>query len=287
MIGTLLAVIVIGFVLYQIYYYRKKSRTITQLSFLPSWRKILVDRVQFYNRLDNSQRAQFESDLLRFLNETTITGVKCKVEDTDKVLIGASAVIPLFGFDSWGYPNLDEVLLYADRFSSDHEIGAKNNTLGMVGTGYMNGSMILSKPDLRAGFLGDKDARNVGIHEFSHLVDKFDGAVDGIPDYLLNHPYSIQWIELIRKKMMEIQKGNSDINAYALTGPEEFFAVSSEYFFEDASRMAKKHPELHEAMSRMFKQNLRTKRKVSNQKPGRNDKCPCGSGIKYKRCCGK
>ncbi|HPX51628.1 MAG TPA: SEC-C metal-binding domain-containing protein [Deltaproteobacteria bacterium] len=23
------------------------------------------------------------------------------------------------------------------------------------------------------------------------------------------------------------------------------------------------------------------------EKPGRNDPCPCGSGIKYKKCCGK
>ncbi len=253
MIGALLAVIVIGFVLYQLYYYRKKSRLKKGLTFLPIWRDILVERVQFYNKLDTAQRARFESDLLRFLNETTITGVKCKVDDVDKVLVGASAVIPLFGFDNWGYPNLDEVLLYGNRFSSDHDIGSNHNTLGMVGTGYMNGTMILSKPDLKSGFLGKKDARNVGIHEFTHLVDKFDGAVDGIPEHLLEHPYSIQWIELIRKKMIEIQEDNSDINPYALTGPEEFLAVASEYFFEDAPRMAKKHPELHQAMSNMFK----------------------------------
>jgi len=31
-----------------------------------------------------------------------------------------------------------------------------------------------------------------------------------------------------------------------------------------------------------------TKRPVrSNKKPGRNDPCPCGSGLKYKKCCGK
>ena len=25
---------------------------------------------------------------------------------------------------------------------------------------------------------------------------------------------------------------------------------------------------------------------VTDKKPGRNDPCPCGSGIKYKKCCG-
>jgi len=26
---------------------------------------------------------------------------------------------------------------------------------------------------------------------------------------------------------------------------------------------------------------------VNNDKVGRNDECPCGSGKKYKKCCGK
>jgi SWIM/SEC-C metal-binding protein len=29
------------------------------------------------------------------------------------------------------------------------------------------------------------------------------------------------------------------------------------------------------------------KPQISEKKVGRNDPCPCGSGIKYKKCCGK
>ncbi len=29
------------------------------------------------------------------------------------------------------------------------------------------------------------------------------------------------------------------------------------------------------------------KPQISEKKAGRNDPCPCGSGIKYKKCCGK
>ena len=29
----------------------------------------------------------------------------------------------------------------------------------------------------------------------------------------------------------------------------------------------------------------RERRRTKNQKPGRNDPCPCGSGKKYKKCC--
>ncbi|WP_218033986.1 PBPRA1643 family SWIM/SEC-C metal-binding motif protein [Paenibacillus koleovorans] len=30
-----------------------------------------------------------------------------------------------------------------------------------------------------------------------------------------------------------------------------------------------------------------TKTILVGQSPGRNDPCPCGSGLKYKKCCGK
>ncbi|MEQ1862875.1 MAG: SEC-C metal-binding domain-containing protein, partial [Chthoniobacteraceae bacterium] len=29
------------------------------------------------------------------------------------------------------------------------------------------------------------------------------------------------------------------------------------------------------------------RREAASQPPGRNDLCPCGSGVKFKRCCGR
>jgi len=36
-----------------------------------------------------------------------------------------------------------------------------------------------------------------------------------------------------------------------------------------------------------FKTLKMEKFKKTGLKIGRNDKCPCGSGLKYKKCCGK
>jgi preprotein translocase subunit SecA len=33
--------------------------------------------------------------------------------------------------------------------------------------------------------------------------------------------------------------------------------------------------------------NVSKRRKVGGKKVGRNDPCPCGSGKKYKHCCGR
>ena len=36
-----------------------------------------------------------------------------------------------------------------------------------------------------------------------------------------------------------------------------------------------------------FLPDLNTKTIISDKKPGRNESCPCGSGEKYKKCCGE
>jgi Mlc titration factor MtfA (ptsG expression regulator) len=185
-------------------------------------------------------------------------------------------------------------LIYPDRFEQGFSFGSTNdhNTLGMVGTGAMNGMMILSKPDLLQGFRNAGDKRNVGLHEFAHLVDKSDGIVDGIPSASLNRLNIGPWIELVRLKMAEIEAGDSDINPYALTNEAEFFAVATEYFFERPGVMQQKHPRLFAALERVFNQNLsdrahQIRQQIGRGRPtfGRNSPCPCGSGIKFKKCC--
>jgi Mlc titration factor MtfA (ptsG expression regulator) len=162
----------------------------------------------------------------------------------------------------------------------------------MVGTGPMNRLMILSKPDLIAGFRNPGDKRNVGVHEFAHLVDLSDGAVDGAPMAGLAREAVGPWIELVRRKMQEIEAGASDIHPYALTNEAEFFAVAAEYFFERPGVMRQKHPALYAALERVFNQDLGSRlasirREIARPRrsTGRNAPCPCGSGQKFKKCC--
>jgi preprotein translocase subunit SecA len=48
-------------------------------------------------------------------------------------------------------------------------------------------------------------------------------------------------------------------------------------------------PQRHQVVQRVSESRENTGRKepVRNQKVGRNDPCPCGSGKKYKKCCGR
>jgi len=257
-------------------------------SFPPKWRIFLAQKVSFYNTLSVEEKQLFEYKVQEFLFNHRITGIKTEVNQTDRLLVAASAVIPIFQFPKWRYTNLYEVLLYPNTFSQDFQTeGNDRNILGMVGTGYMNNKMILSKKALHHGFENDSDKKNTAIHEFVHLIDKMDGTIDGIPQLLLERPYVIPWLELMKGKIDEIQTHQSDINPYGSTNPAEFFAVASEYFFEQPQLLAKKHPELYEVLEEIFNQDM-DERDLKKMKLdiGRNSPCPCGSSKKFKRCCG-
>jgi len=272
----------------------RRRRSIIEKPFPADWELVLQREVVFYRALSPSEKERFRRLVQVFIAEKRITGIKVDLDTTTLVLAAASAVIPIFGFPEWEWHQISEVLIYPDRFEEEFSFGSAREhvALGMVGTGAMNRMMILSKPDLLDGFRNPGDKRNVGLHEFAHLVDKSDGTIDGVPSIGLNRKTIGPWIELVRQKMKEIESGKSDINPYALTNEAEFFAVASEYFFERPGVMQQKHPKLYAALERLFNQTLSDRinairREIKRGRPtfGRNSPCPCGSGIKFKKCC--
>lgn len=258
-------------------------------AFPSKWRAILTQEVNFYNSLSPAEKKQFEYKVQEFLLNCRITGIETTVNLTDKLLVAASAVIPILQFPRWRYTNLFEVLLYPKSFNEDFETkGNDRRILGMVGSGFMNGKMILSKQALHHGFDNNSDKKNTAIHEFVHLIDKLDGTIDGVPQLLLEQPCVIPWLDLMSKKIEEIEEQESDINPYGGTSKVEFFAVVSEYFFERPKLLAKKHPELYDMLEEIFDHDME-KRQLNRKAHslGRNSPCPCGSGRKFKHCCGK
>ena len=222
------------------------------------WHPILLDKVLFYEKLSKPDQYVFQKRMMLFLSEVNIDGVSIEVEELDEILISASAVIPVFGFKTWHYNNLSGIILYPDTFNEDlqfSEQGKSRRILGMVGTGRYEKQMILSRKALRQAFSNDTDKHNTPVHEFVHLVDKMDGATDGIPEQLLGRDYIKPWLELMHSEMKAINNDQSDIRRYALTNEAEFFAVVSEYFFERPKLFKRKHPKLYNILQLCFQQN--------------------------------
>ncbi len=266
---------------------RRRGRVVAR-PFPDAWEAILQKEVDFYRSLEDDRKSRFRQMVQVFLDEVDVTGVRTDVDETTRVLVAASGVIPVFGFEDWEYAGLGEVLIYPNSFDEEYqsEGDGQRNILGLVGQGHLRGVMVLSKPSLLQGFRNRTGKSNVGIHEFAHLVDAADGSVDGIPAGIEREQID-PWIRWVGRELRGDQTA-SDINDYAYTNEAEYFAVLSEYFFERPDALQQQHPKLYKMMTSIYHQN--TRRLLSGlprrrRRVGRNSPCPCGSGEKYKRCC--
>ena len=302
----LVSLAVLAAILYAFYRYatadsRRRAAALAE-DFPTVWREVLAERVAFYLSLTEHEKVRFEKQVQVFLADTRITGVHTQVDDTIRLLVAASALIPVFGFPDWEYRNLGEVLIVPDAWTlpkdPTKEVKSLEGTLLGSVQGFQNQHyMRLSKTSLEQGFRDGMDRQNVGIHEFAHMLDEADGVIDGLPKVVLPPELLQPWTMAMQREIEAIRAGKSEINPYAATNEAEFFAVVTEYFFERPEKMQEHHPELYELLSRTFRQNPRKhflsfatdprewlKNLRSRRQFGRNDPCPCGSGRKYKDC---
>ena len=247
-------VLIILFLLIVVVLFYKKP--IKKIALPEGYKQVLSEHVSYYKRLNVENKARFEEKIKEFLARVRIEGIDTSVDELDQLFVASSAIIPVFGFKKWTYFNLENVLLYPGSFNKEEFLasGYEKNTMGMIGDGPMQRVMILSKPALHYGFQnGSKE--NTGIHEFVHLLDKEDGDVDGLPEALLNRKLNSKWIEMMNKNIENILSGHSDINDYGAYNKAEFFAVSSEYFFNRPDIFKENHRELFDLMCIIFNQN--------------------------------
>ena len=261
---------------------------IMQRPFPASWEQVLQFHIAFFRALTEPEKERFRQLIKVFLDEVRITGIRTEVDDTVRVLVAASAVIPIFGFHDWEYHRLGEVLIYPGSFGEKYQTtgSADKNILGMVGLKHLSGVMILSKPSLLGGFDNQSGKDNVGIHEFVHLVEN-EEAAHGLPPEV---PWQAvkHWLQYVAAELSHPPKNRSYINEYAYTNEHEFLAVLAEYFFKSPDQLQKKNPQLYNMLREMFHQDTSSLLRLTSSgrlRCGRNDPCPCGSGKKYKHCC--
>lgn len=269
-----------------------RRRSVIAQPFLDVWEATLQTHVAYYRNLAPERKTRFQNLVKVFLDEVDITGIRTEVDESTRALVAASAVIPIMGFEDFEYSGLGEVLIYPGSFDDNYQTEANGsaNTLGMVGLNHLSGVMILSKPSLIAGFANQTDKRNVGIHEFAHLVDKQDGHIDGVPVGIDPETFD-PWVKWVGEELRREVGDSEHIDDYAYTNEAEYFAVLTEYFFESPELLEQKNPKLYQMLRKMYHQDPKrvfgNRGKHGRRRVGRNSPCPCGSGEKFKKCCSR
>ncbi len=168
-------------------------------------------------------------------------------------VIAAQACILLLRKPHDLYAKLRTIRLYPDAYVAIGENGEQSVRLG---ESWSTGSVVLSWASVVSGGKNTEDGHNVAIHEFSHQLDQEDGAGDGVPLLETRGCYK-EWASVMKPEFETlIKRSNKNkktvIDSYGATNPAEFFAVSTETFYEKPNQLQEKHPELYDLLVKYY-----------------------------------
>ncbi len=173
---------------------------------------------------------------------------------------------------------------------------------------YVNSSLL--RKNIDEEFFKDKSIDNIidGITEL--IVSEYEEKIKEIPDEVANEFEKVIALNVIDKYWMEQintmahLKEGIFLRSYAQDNPQRAYTEEGFDLFDTMMENIDKYTTLY-LLNAEIRQNIERKQVAKSQstnestekgkghtikkgkKVGRNDLCPCGSGKKYKNCCGK
>jgi Mlc titration factor MtfA (ptsG expression regulator) len=230
--------------------------------FPEQYKQIVEKNVPLYTRLPDSLMQQLHSLVHVFLAEKTFEGCGgLEITDEIRVTIAAQASMLLLNRKATHFPKLHTIYVYPHTYVAKQvSSGGTVEVVGRsarLGESWQNGPVVLSWDSVIGGTMNVTDGRNVVLHEFSHRLDQEDGVADGAPILERRSSY-VTWARVLSREYLNLQKKKkrhrrSVMRKYGATNPAEFFAVTTEAFFEKPKQMKKKHPDLYDELKDYYK----------------------------------
>lgn len=228
------------------------------------WLGIIKRNVPFYGLLPAEDQKELQRHILIFIGEKRFEGCGgLKITDEIKVTIAAQACILLLHRDTDYYPGLSTILVYPSSYVAHgiHSLEGGVITEGpdvRLGESWHHGSVVLSWDDVYRSAADIDDGHNVVLHEFAHQIDSSFAKGDSTP-VLRSTSTFIAWARILQKEYQQLQREVSSESAtfldkYGAVNPAEFFAVATEYFFEQPKQLKRLHSELYEELKRFYQQ---------------------------------
>ena len=168
---------------------------------------------------------------------------------------------------------------------------------------------MLRNNNIKIEDIKSKNPEEVSAKISDLVIEELNNKLKDVPEVVINdfeRQISLKvidqaWIKHI-SSMEQLREGIG-LRGYAQTNPLQAYAMEGYQIFEAMqdsvdSQIANFLLNMHitqnvEAKSQKpiitndGKEHIKAKPKKNEKKVGRNDPCPCGSGKKYKMCCGK
>ena len=248
--------------------FRLKTRRRNRLRSQPfpgSWLNIIQRNVPYYERLTHAEQQELQGTIQVFVAEKNFEGCGgLELTDEIKVTLAAYACILLLHLEHDYYPHLQSILVYPDAYMVPEVRRGVGNTVVeghevRVGESWRTGAVVISWNHVLHRPVDPSGSRNVALHEFAHQLDQEKGVADGAPVLPKSSMYRA-WARILGREYQALSEAaDADrptlLDKYGATNPAEFFAVVTEYFFEQPQQLKTQHPELYEELKLYYRQN--------------------------------
>jgi Mlc titration factor MtfA (ptsG expression regulator) len=228
---------------------------------------------KIFQRLNEADRVRLRELSTIFLAEKLFDPVgDVRIDEELKVSVAAQACLPLLGLDMDWYSDWSTIIVtpreYDVRKRDVDEAGVVHEYDDeFAGEAFELGPVALSRADVEASGWGD--GYNVVIHEMAHKLDARNGDYDGAPP-LRPGMSPAAWQAAFKAAYEDLRtrleapssrkprrgklrkSGAPRIDAYAAEGPDEFFAVACEYFYERPELLRQEYPAVYEQLVLFF-----------------------------------
>jgi len=239
-----------------------RRQRIARRPFPAAWRDIVRRRVPLVSELPAAQQLLLKKRIQVLLAEVPFIGCAgLEVSDEMRITIAAQAAFLLLGRGG-SFGNLREVLVYPGHFVVPRsEVGAGGVVHEardvLAGQSWQRGQVIVAWDAVLDGAADPHDGANVVMHEFAHQLDQDAGAANGAP-YVGRGALQQAWARVMRQEFdaLRARLARAEpglIDPYAATSPAEFFAVTTELFFEQPEALAAERPALYEQLKRCYR----------------------------------
>ena len=262
-LGTVVVILLTGVVLFAPTLARAwRRQRIARQPFPAAWRDIVRRRVPLARELPAAQQLRLKQHVQVLLADVPFIGCAgLDVNDEMRVTIAAQAAFLLLGRGG-SFGNLREVLVYPGHFvvpRSELSAGGVVHEARdvLAGQSWQRGQVIVAWDAVLDGAVDPHDGVNVVMHEFAHQLDQDTGGANGAP-YVGRGAMQQDWARVMNQEFDALRARlaraeSSLIEPYAATRPAEFFAVTTELFFERPAALAAERPELYEQLKRCYR----------------------------------
>jgi MtfA peptidase len=218
------------------------------------WREILRERVPFYATLTDEERDRFEAKLKLFVYTKAFQarGLPAVTEEM-KVVIAATACRLTMNMPGEECGRVRVVTVRNGAFR-DPDGKSEVAVIGLA----QRGAVTVSWAHVLEGLADPGDGFNVGYHEFAHALDAADGDVDGVAP---SHHFSLYevWPRVVSDGQDAVRRAVQEaceppIDSYAAKNEAEFFAVATEWFFEQPATLRENLPHVYDLLARFYGQ---------------------------------